>query len=294
MNLFQEFEERKIDYDNLIKDVDLSPSYLGDEVDVSIIIPVHGRTQFNHIISKAFLSARAKLYPSRPIQLTFVEHSENPEHQKLVRDWVNYIWIPQNGQRFNKCLCFNIGVLYGPKAKYYLFHDSDILVPENFFELLFENMKQYDAVQAFSGQRLFHVDRYLTEKILNGEFTVAELKTDTKGVVPARAGAEGGSIFCTRELFLSVGGFSDAFYSEYSVEDAAFWRYIHLLGTVGYCNNRPIDCFHLWHEPSFNRQTKNSDWEFYRAYMAMNEDGKKHFLKLQSEHFKKYINEQDV
>ncbi len=295
MNLFQEFEERKIDYANVRIDNWFTTDWAGESTTVSIIIPVNGRTQFNNIISSAFKRAIAwynrKINGGFTASLTFVEHNEKEEHYELCADWVNYIFVPQNGHRFNKCLCFNVGVLKGVRAEYYLFHDSDILVPENFFELLFENMKDHDAVQAFSGQRLFHIGRELTENILCGRIPADELATTTKDVMPARAGAEGGSIFCTKEIVLGVGGFSDWAYDEYSVEDAAFWRYINLMGRVGFCNNPPIDAFHMWHEASFNRQTKSSDWERYRAFMSMNDEGKRHLLKLQSDHFNKYFNE---
>jgi hypothetical protein len=289
MNLFQEFEERKIDYRNVQAEFSYVNTGLDEEVDVSIIIPVNGRGQFNSIISDAFLKAILKT--QLKISLIFVEHSEKMEHHSLCSHWVSYIWIPQNGQRFNKCLCFNFGVLNCSKAKYYLFHDSDILVPENFFELLFENMKGHDAVQAFSGQRLFHCSHDLTETLLNGALPVELLSTNTIGVTPARAGAEGGSIFCTKELLLQVGGFPDWGFSEYSVEDSYFFRSLQLHGNVGYCNNPPVDCFHLWHEPSYNRQTKQEDWNRYYSFMAMKEDGRKHMTKLMSDHFKKYFNE---
>ena len=286
MNLFQEFEERKIDYGSIEKEHLVTDWNFNDPVDISIIIPVHGRTQFNHIVSDAFYKAWNKF--NKRVGITIVEHSEKPEHEKLCRDWVNYIWIPQNSNRFNKCLCFNIGVLYSNKANYYLFHDVDILVPENFFNLLFENMKEYGAVQAFSGQRLFHCSHDLTMDILNGKFQTTDLKTDTYGVTPARAGAEGGSIFCKKELLLKTGLWPDWGFDQYSVEDSCMFRFLQLMGNVGFCNNPPINCYHMWHSPSFNRQTKDSDWQRYYAFMAMNEEGKKHLIKLQADHFNKY------
>lgn len=290
MNLFQEFEERKIGYNSVRIGYQYSAWHKSlPEVDVLVIIPVHGRTQFNNIITDAF--ARASLKSNLGIELIFVEHGDLPEHKELCQAWTNYIWIPQDGIRFNKCLCFNMGIIEGPRAKYYLFHDSDILVPENFFELLMKNMEGHDAVQAFSGQRLFHCGRDLTETLLSGLLPVEVLSTNTIGVTPARAGAEGGSIFCSKEIFLKT-TFPDWGMTEYSVEDSFFFRSLQLHGSVGYCNHPPIDCFHLWHEPSFNRQTKQEDWNRYYAFMAMNEDGRRHLLKLQSDHFKKYFNEQ--
>ncbi len=288
MNIFQEFEERKIDYKK-----DSTFYYFPHEnifkKDIAIIIPVNGRLQFNNIISDAF--ERAIKNSGLTIRLCFVEHSDTCEHRAIKRDWVSNIWIPRNGNRFNKCLCFNIGVIYHPNANYYLFHDSDILVPENFFELLMRNIEGYDAVQTFSGQRLFHCSRELTENILRGRYPINRLSTSTNGVMPARAGAEGGSIFIKKEMIEKGCIPPDWACSEYSVEDSFLFRFLQLMGNVGFCNEPPIDCFHLWHEPSYNRQTKKEDWDRYYAFMAMEEDGKKHLIQMQADHFKKYFND---
>lgn len=288
MNIFKEFEERKIDYSLMQKRINLSDWHLKDPVGISVIIPVHGRTQFNHIVSDTFY--RELINYGGNVSITIVEHSENPEHEDLCRDWVNYMWIPQNGQRFNKCLCFNMGILYSSKANYYLFHDSDILVPKKFFELLFENMKGCDAGQAFSGQRLFHCSHDITEQILNGAYPLDKLSINSFGVSPARSGAEGGSIFVKREMIDKGCVFSDWACTEYSVEDSFYFRMLQISGMCGFCDDPPIDCFHLWHEPSFGRQTKKEDWERYYAFMAMNNEGKRHLRNMQADHFKKYFN----
>ena len=285
MNLFQEFEERKIDYDKVWRTC-RNKSTNHEKVDVSIIIPVHGRTQFNHIISDAFAEAIKNI--DKKVSLTIVEHSKEPEHESLCRDWVNYIWIPQGEDRFNKCLCFNMGVLLSVMADYYLFHDGDILVQESFFIDLMKNMEGYDAVQSFARQRLIHCEPFITNQILNKEIEIEKLQIGYPGCKAAQPGAEGGSIFCKKELIEQGCIFPDWGFDEYSVEDSFFFRSLQLIGKVGFCNDPEINLFHLWHSPSFSRQTKKCDWDRYYAFMAMNEEGKRHLIKLQSEHFNKY------
>lgn len=140
--------------------------------DISVIIPAHGRTQFHKIITDNLLNAIKYGTSGQCVIITIVEHSEKPEHQELLSPEINYIWIPLlPGERFNKSLAHNMGVLYGAPASNYLFHDIDTVVPDDFFVKLKMNMYGHDAIQAFTGRRLLHANEIITEQVLQGRFS---------------------------------------------------------------------------------------------------------------------------
>lgn len=271
-------------------DKDLVQSF----IDVSVIIPCHGRVQFTQIVAEHFKKAidRTKLN----VSVTFVEHDEVTKHKDVVPKWCKHIFIPFNGRLFNKCLCHNTGFINSINSKWFLFHDIDTLVPSDFFDKVFKNIEKYgyDAIQTFHNQRLLHCNQELTNKLFNKQIDLELLNENSEGIKPAVSGAKGGSILVSKDLFMNVGGYDDHLFTEYSVEDAFFYEKIRLLskvGKVGGADDPIVNQFHLYHEPSFKRITKDKEMKAYEDFNKMDEDLKIKYITSRSKEFNYILDE---
>ena len=305
MNIFQEIQNRAIDYKQVLStcEIDLKDH----DTYVSVIVPVCGRTEFNKVLCAHFYRAIAyannkinetlSLLPiirlpitKLTVSLTIVEHSDQPVHKSICADWVNYAWIPKQGQPFNKCLAHNIGALLTKESSYFLFHDVDIMVPQDFFLKVMQNLRRgsYDAIQTFTKRRLQLCDHVLTNKILQGDASMDNVIHYPGHYHEAQPGAMGGSIFLTKELFFKT-TFCPEIFHDYGLEDAFFWQCIDLLGKLGTCDAPMLELFHLNHDA--NRITKDVDWRFYNAFLALSIEEKKNFIKLMADNLNKYQHE---
>lgn len=247
--IVQEYEKNKIDYNELKKSLEFN---LIDtkEVDVSIIIPVKGRENFNSTLVDHLISA-IEFNKEKSYSITFVEHSEESTHRELCKDKTNHIWIKKTAnQFFNKCLAMNVGALFSNKAKYYLFHDIDLLFTKDFFLNIFENLSiipATSALQTFAGRRVVVMDKDLTGMIISKQKTIDEVIPGNSISYYSMPGAPGGSIFISKESFLNLGGFDAEFFHSYSCEDAFFYHKAEITGGIQGCDNPPIEVFHMEH-----------------------------------------------
>ncbi len=280
MNLISLFESTKIDYNKyvlLCKDVCRQPFF-----DISVIIPVRGRIEFYDTIVDALkLSAENS---GLSIAITYVEHSFTPIYFYLNK--ASYIHIPATEtQEFNKCLCFNIGFLYGPKADKYLFHDSDLLCSDTFFSSIYD-FNGIDAVQAFKNKRVLYASEYLTDIIIKKEQPYNKLDENHPNIQVGTPGAPGGSLLVSRYLFELVGGYDPEFFSGYSVEDQFFHDKISLFDTVSSLDNENL--VHLNHGSS-HAVSKQADFDIYNYWKGLNDIWKFDLMKAKSDHLKKFL-----
>ena len=154
------------------------------------------------------------------------------------------------------------------------------------FSSIRQNIKGYDALQAFTKQRLLQASEKLTEQMLRGQ--MARKLQECKEMTPCKPGAVGGSIFVSHEMFFKVGGFDPELFTEYSLEDQFFWDKVNLMGTMGKADNPPIEMLHLWH-PTEHRQTKPDDLQRYLTWKGWGEDKKKEYIEKKSNHLKQFI-----
>ena len=289
MNILHEAQIRQTDY-NQVKQYCYFTNADTREVDVSVIIPVHGRIEFNHIVTIQFLKAIYFHGHIKKISITFVEHSEIPLHHFLCNPGINYIHIPQNKQPFNKCLAHNVGALYSNKAKYYLFHDTDILVPPDFFVKLFENLEHgFDALQSFTQRRLLYCNELLSKNIIENKTPIEILDAKCAGITPGDWGAQGGSIFVPKDIFFNAGGFDPEFFDEYGLEDRFFFDKLNLICKLGSCDNPAIELLHLFHAPAFNRTTKPEARDAVDSFAALSKEDKLKFIQIKSEQIKHFL-----
>lgn len=297
LDLHDIFNKEKIDYEAVYVSCG-SYRFIECPADISIIIPCSGRLEFTQVAICHILQAAQNV--RQKISLTFVEHSVEQERQLICEDnKINYIHIPRKeNERFNKCLCHNIGALYSNPSKFLMFHDIDTLMQEDFFIRLLENINRsgevirksdHIALQCFTEKRLLNCEKDLTAEIIAGKVSVNDLTKLSREVYGSASGALGGSILVDRELFFKAGGFAPEFFSEYSVEDAHFWGSLLLFTQVHSCDNPPIEMFHLYHPPAFNRTTKAQDWDIHYAFLDLEVEDKMELVKLRSEHLKQFI-----
>lgn len=281
IDLLDIFEKNKINYSEIKKELYFK-NPTDKKFDISIIVPVRDRLQFTEPLMRHFNRAIENTVFS--ISITYVEHSVLPAHLRSCP--VSYIWIPCNpDSRFNKCLCFNIGFISGPRADYYIFHDSDLLPQENFFGLIEKQLlSNTPSFQTFQGRRVLYADTTLTQKVLQGK---AMLDATITGVHPnitiGQPGAPGGSILTTREMFLKVGGYDPEYFTGYSVEDQFFYDKLSVFSKVQSLEHSEL--LHLNHGDSHAR-TEDFCMRVLHAFQGMSFNEKKAFIDLKSEYFK--------
>ncbi len=251
-----------------------------EEYDINVILPVRGRDEFvipciEHL-KKSAENSGAK------ICITLCEENDKPNHKEKASGLVNYIHIPSENKLMNKSLAHNCGFKYSNKAKYYLFHDIDILVQTSFFEKTILNLKEYSvgALQTFSNRRVLNLSKELTEAIIKlKKSDVDQLHQDSYGIEIPQTGAPGGSIIISKDLFIEVGGYDPEFFYGYSPEDKFFWDKIEAIQPVEF-PSIDVDLFHLHHEVMIHKNPKL--WEMHSlldTFNYMSEIEKKLFLK---------------
>lgn len=297
-NLFDILEKNKFSY-NLIKEksyINLTSPPI--EMDINIIIGFRGRREFIIPLASSFYKAFCyynERNENKNFCLTFVEHSEYCEHKDLLSGKENYIWTPGNiSDKYSRSFAYNFGVKYSNKAKYYLLHDLDILVKENFFEELYKNLKNSRCMQTYGKRRVLYLSQELTPKVIAKEVDFNFLNENSTGVsLPMYAGqpalgSKGGSIIIERELYYEIGGFDPEVFWGYAAEDQMFWdKAMTILGEVDYADNPPIDIFHMWHPPTFMTNPLVYEMENYMLqFRNMKKKDRFRVLEIQKNNFK--------
>lgn len=297
-NIFESLEKNKFDY----KEIE-SKSYTNIidppmEYDINVIIGVRGRGDFLQPVINSFRKA-ALYYNGKDSQkrftITIVEHSEKPEHKELLDGKENYMWTPGNiVDQYSRSFAYNFGVKYGPKAKYYILHDVDILVKENFYEEIYLNLKDNKCMQTYGGRRVLYMSQDLTPKVIKGEVDINTLNENSPNVTPPMyngvlaLGSKGGSILVERDFYYEIGGFDPELFWGYAAEDQIFWdKAITLLGEVAYADSPSIDMFHMWHPPTHTTNPLLYEMENYMLeFRGMNKKNRMNFINAKKELFK--------
>ena len=269
--IIQTAENRRYDYRSLREKMDV----VGDTsaaVDLNIVIGIRGRREYLATTVKHMNEARKM---SRiKTRLVVVEMDECPLSRDVDADV--YIFVPASqtntDNMYSRALAFNIGYYINSRSKYYLFHDCDIVVPVDFFEVIENSYIKDDFrwLQTFTKKRLLMLDRKSTEDVFKGEMSVEE-----SSHYPAQSGAAGGSTLVSKETFESVGGFDPELFFGYAPEDSMFLTKLaclekaideisscHQLGPEHYADDPPIEMYHLYHKtmsqenPLFLKMTK--------------------------------------
>lgn len=255
--------------------------------DISVIIPVRGRINFVDTSLSHLKSAIEKT--NLKINVTIVEHSINREYYEICKSYeIGYYWINSLENKFNKCLCHNIGALLNKNSKYFLFHDLDCLVYDNFFLNLMENKesKKSECLQTFFNRRVLYLNEQQTQNILNKEININDINLEE--VREGDYGAPGGSIFVNKELFFNVGGYDPELFYGWSPEDIFFWNKVETLEKIHSVDNPKNELLHLYHEIQSNNDSLILE-ELYEDIKKLGDDVLNQIIEYKSEILKTYI-----
>lgn len=286
------YGQRRIDYDRL-KNACYFKMNNTNDVDVSVIIPVRSRSNFNQVLVR-HLKAAMEAYKEISYSITFVEYSIEMEHKNLCVGDVNYINVPFGGY-FNKCLAFNVGAMFSNKASYYLFHDLDIVMDKNFFANIFKNLQRTGtALQTFRLRRVLYCNENLSRSIIDGRLPIEHLHTQYPGVteptLPEQMRAPGGSIFVSKQQFINAGGYDPELFFGYSIEDQFFFDKLLMSGGIQPCNSPGIEVYHLYHPPLWSSNPFLSHHhEIYQSFVGRPLHEKQAFLELEKQNIARYI-----
>jgi len=228
--------------------------------DISIVIPCKGRRPLLETTIKVLKHEMAKT--DKRVAITLVEHTDSIEFKEYAFSaGLGWIHIPMTGGvgsplgQFNRGLCFDIGHLYGPPCKYYMMHDSDLLVPDNFFNKVNVYFNRGTiALQPYSDRFVWQTNQEFSEK-LQADLSIFYAGVDEHDVCTRnQPGAKGGSFILKSDLFTNVGGYDPQVFWGYAPEDQLFWLKVESIASVDYADSPRIPLIHLWHP---NAATKN-------------------------------------
>ncbi len=212
---------------------------------ISVIIPVMGRLTFLIPVITQLKEAIAN--SGKKINITIIEHSNKNSYQEPTKKLgIDYHWIQKSeDEPFNKSLCHNVGAILNKNSDYFLFHDLDCLVLNDFFTNLIEMMNvesEYEFIQTFKDRRLLYMSKELTNHIINPFNPIAEKK---ETFIEGKCCAPGGSILISNKLFNKIGGYDPELFYGYSPEDQFFWNKAEL-----FCEPKSgiNDLYHMHHE----------------------------------------------
>ena len=223
-----------------------------------IIIPCFKRKENLIPVLKRFQTIDLPKEEYHP-QILLVEHSPAPELQQVAEEFAcEYIWFGLDMRnpfvpigQFNKALCYDKAFLFGTPAQWYLFHDNDVLVPKNFWNLLDQNVERAKTqfLQPYTHRSLLNLKQAVAE-IVREDLTFIDQPLDESMYAPIVAGAPGGSLYLTRERYLEAGGHDPQLCWGYGPEDALFYQKLELLEPIAFADDPPIEMIHLWHPPA--------------------------------------------
>jgi hypothetical protein len=205
-------------------------------------------------------------------QILLVEHSPIPELQQIAEDFnCEYIWffldprIPHLplGQ-FNKALAYDKAFLKGMPAQWYLFHDNDVLVPNQFWNLLDANVERAKTqfLQPYTHRSLLNLKQVVAQ-MFRENLTLADKPLDESMYAPIVPGAPGGSLYLSRDRYLEAGGHDPQLCWGYGPEDALFYQKVELLEPIAFADNPPIEMIHLWHEPAAGHNPFRAEMDYF-------------------------------
>jgi hypothetical protein len=253
MNLIDHIDDGKIPYGTILKRAVIRSVETHLQEDVKAIIGVRGREDFLY-------PTITSLQDAGITHITIVEYAHELQHEHTCR-WldVNYVGVKcDESEMYNRSLAFNIGAIIAGDCEWLLTHDIDCMVQRTFLRNVLLNTlnKNLCAVQTFNKRRVLYCNEKLSDMLINQPELVNDLSEKSDGVFTCKGKAPGGSIFLSRSLFMSIGGYDPELFTGYAPEDRMFWDKMSCLCEVGSCDNPVTDIFHLHHQFMGNTNPK--------------------------------------
>jgi len=207
----------------------------------------------------------------------------------------------------SKGLLMNLGALLRPNAKYYLVHDSDIIVQSSFFNKIQKNIERRGEVnfmQPYSNNRILLTTPMLAEMYFTNIISNDDLNEKMPGVFVNKNWYQkqysyGGSVLISNKAYYGVGGFDDQIFWTWGAEDIMFWtKLIDKYGQPIYADY-DINMFHIYHPPSINEQTSQGDFlnkmftlseKMWNMYQNIDLNSRLNYINKKSKFLSKYKN----
>ena len=256
---------------------------------LTIIIPVRGRVEF---LTPLIVSLKKSICNyNRKVNIIVVEESKTSQHKEICKiNNVDYFFIESDNFYFNKSLCNNSGAILYKNSEYFLFHDLDCLVKDDFIKNIFENIekKGVNCIQTFNRRRVLYYNEEQTEKIINGEIQINEI--DDSDLKVGDCCAPGGSILIKNSLFFEVGGYDPELFYGWSPEDLFFWDKIESMGSIGITDNPKNEIYHMYHKPqNLNKEQMVNSEEKLNLYESIKKEYLTEIIKIKKEIIGNYI-----
>ena len=226
VKLIDIISKNKINYSSIMSDNRFYKNIKNEISDITLLIPIKDRIDFLKPSVHYMKEAQKKI--AYKIKVIYIENDNISNFKEICAKLeVDYIYIPidicQSNGFFAKSLCYNIGFLLAPKTPWYIFHDLDILVDNDFFiKLNFYIQRNPKWVQPYTQKRVRRLSNTITKAICsNNYFNLSELSD--KEAAPANPGSTGGSILVRRDMIERVGGYDPELFYGYAPEDSFFW-----------------------------------------------------------------------
>ena len=301
--VFTYLESNKFDYNKIREESYINLLSNDNDFDINVIIGFRDRKEFWDPVMTSFNNAikyYQEKYPNenKKLCITMIEHSEYQLARKWLDNKVNYIYTPGNVQdQYSRSFAYNFGVKYGNKAMFYLLHDIDILVKENFFEELYQNISSNDKpcswIQTYGKRMVLYISQELTRQVITDINIINNYTEKSEGISPPMyngqiaLGSKGGSILIEHNLFYKIGGFDPELFWGYAAEDQMIWEKL-LIETSRpiYADNPPIDMFHMWHPPTFSSNPLLYEMEnYFLQFKNMSLSDKQKYIQIKQKLF---------
>lgn len=255
-----------------------------------VVIPCFRRRENLIAVLKRFQMIALPSEGYRP-QILLVEHSHLQEIEYIANDFnCEYIWFNQKeglnddsplGQ-FNKALCYDKAFLFSSPAEWYLFHDNDILVPNDFWNRLDANVQRTGTkfLQPYTHRSLLKLYPHVADMIREDPALVDQgiHKGMYAPIIPARQGA---SLYIHRDRYIDVGGHDPNICWGYGPEDCLFYNKLQLFEPISFAEDPPIEMIHLWHPNSGinNHFLEVMNWFVFDYYEKLPLEEKKNIIR---------------
>jgi hypothetical protein len=235
-----------------------SPACASQDPDVSFIIGHRGKERLPHLqMVLQLIAGQQKVN----LECVVVEQSERPEITHVLPEWIRYVHMPLSTANLPYCRSWalNVGARIA-KGKLLVFHDNDMLVPQDYAAQLMERYRM--------GYEVINLKRfifYLTEAHSRRICSANALTLDEAPEAIVQNLEAGGSIAASRNAFYEIGGFDESFIG-WGGEDNEFWERAQTRRVWPFAY---LPIVHLWHP---HQKEKNDP---YRNTMALYEQRSK-------------------
>lgn len=213
-----------------------APAKPADAPQVSFVIGHRGTPRLPHLLATLRTIAAQR---DIAVECIVVEQSGEPEAAASLPSWVRYLHTKPHdyAMPYSRSWALNAGARLA-RGTLLVFHDNDMLVPENYASELWRRFEEgYEVINL--KRFIFYLDEAETRRYF--ERAALNPRANSESVVQNLEA--GGSVAVCRDAFFALGGFDETFVG-WGGEDNEFWEraLTRKAWPYGY-----LPVVHLWH-----------------------------------------------